>query len=980
MTRRLAMNSQSMAIIACHATIMTMMAVPSCVEARSWWSLEIPALEGIRNEDPLYAPSSTLLMEDTRFLYGSSFDELAQDDVHVKPSGSANFNNNNNNPSSMQQEKIMDPLTTYSTPTTAPSISEVHQQVVVPPSTSPTIATLRPTNVPSHNPTEKQLTNRPSPPPVEVQMVGPFPDPTKSPETASPETPFPTGNPIIPPTVSPVIPPTFSPSRHYEAANGSCPPNHMLHRVWLYDSVGDGWGSTKLVITEKGASLENAQFVGSLDSQKGVVKFESGANMARTHDKTKRQEASGRRIRRLSRHDVTLGGSINGVNAKKMTGPGGDDGSHSMTRRTPSLASGFVQSRDPRETVGNNAPPSIASTFVQSRDPQSAVAGSNSRISSSEPLSGEGDKSYNNESVYLCLKQNLCYTANVSGGTFLEETSWKITRVEMGTGDDIGLVAEGVGEGSGICDFSLDGSCEKTCDGTAQEIYLPTSSPTPQAPSKSPSSAPTVTPGTPTQSPSILRTKKPVMVSASPQERVYAFGIEEYNRVRNVIVSASPSSKVAVFTDILSPQYNAFEWVYNSDASGLNDSRLVQRWVLASFYYGASGDEWVVKNGWMESGDECQWYGVSCLDGVVSKLELEQNRLVGEIIPEISIWGNDLYVISLGNDYDAPEEERNRFVMPLPSFLGDLPYLTFLNLEGVGLTSTIPEELFSSWPQLESLYLNDNDISGSLPQSIKHLSSIEVLWLGANNLSGSIIPEIGQLSTLKDLSLESNFREDAPGKRGFITTIPPEIGDLANLEILSLANNALSGQVPMQLGDLISLRRLQLSGNFFESQLPPELGRLEMLEELDISFNWLSSTIPPEYGNMISLTSLSLQSNYNDSNGYFTWGIKDKLPTELGAMKNLQHIDLSDNYLTGSLITEIGLLYHLQTMYLQNNYLQGSIPSEYSNCVALKKILLQENNINGESYSMPEEICRLPELELARVDCEVSCSCCLTTC
>ena len=61
-----------------------------------------------------------------------------------------------------------------------------------------------------------------------------------------------------------------------------------------------------------------------------------------------------------------------------------------------------------------------------------------------------------------------------------------------------------------------------------------------------------------------------------------------------------------------------------------------------------------------------------------------------------------------------------------------------------------------------------------------------------------------------------------------------------------------------------------------------------------LSYNLrLSSTIPLEYGNMISLTKLSLQSNYKDHDGYFTWGIKGKLPTELGNLKNLQHMDIS---------------------------------------------------------------------------------------
>ena len=147
-----------------------------------------------------------------------------------------------------------------------------------------------------------------------------------------------------------------------------------------------------------------------------------------------------------------------------------------------------------------------------------------------------------------------------------------------------------------------------------------------------------------------------------------------------------------------------------------------------------------------------------------------------------------------------------------------------------------------------------------------------------------------------------------------------------------------------------------------------------------LSTSRLSSTIPPEYGNMISLTSLSLQSNYNDEQGYFTWGIKGKLPSELGQLKNLQYLNLNDNYITGTLITELGQLYSLNMMHLQNNFMQGPIPKEYSSCSSLKEILLQDNDIDGESFSMPDEICRLPQLNLARVDCDVACTCCLSTC
>lgn len=345
----------------------------------------------------------------------------------------------------------------------------------------------------------------------------------------------------------------------------------------------------------------------------------------------------------------------------------------------------------------------------------------------------------------------------------------------------------------------------------------------------------------PTKEPIVSRTKRPTTGAPTeylPQDKSSKFGGEKFKKLQIIIISASPDS-IDALKDNKSPQFRAFEWLYNNGAiASFSDSRLVQRWILAAFYFGTNGDGWINKDGWLTNKDECLWYGVSCIGKVVEKIELEQNRLTGEIIPEIALWGEDLYVLSLGNDYDAPDEKRNKIVMPLPSFLGDLHYLSFLNLEGIGLTSTIPDELFSSWSHLESLYLNDNDIIGTIPRSIASATSLEILWLGGNNLGGPVVSEIGSLTSLIDLSLESNFREDSGGKRGLIMMLPSEIGLLTNLEVLVLADNALSGSVPMQLGDLISLRHLHLNGNFFEQQLPTALGKLEMLEELDVSFNW----------------------------------------------------------------------------------------------------------------------------------------------
>jgi hypothetical protein len=750
-------NPVERASLACNYAILLVLQ-SHIVEARSWWSLEIPALDAIRDDDPLYAPSSALLMEDNSFMYDGS-SEFSEDRVD---SSSQNF---------------------------------YHVTIGLPVNSDPALG-----NESSYQTVERIPTKVPSSVPNEVpEEVSTMPSTAASSATVYGK-------------INDGEQPTFSSSEQYDNADGNCPPNHDMYLLRLYDLVGDGWGSTKLVIKETSATSRSGDtiFVGSLDASNGVVTYEAGV---------------GRRGLRVNL-------------SEKILGPSG---------RILSLAQGFA-GKPPEE------PASHAKGFANGLEDTLVT------------INGKGDENESNFgnqtsiNAQVCLQPDACYTAKVSGGTFLEEVRWEITRVHLlETVVNIGsVVAAGVGAGAGVCDFSVDGSCETTCDGellliatyffpkrtlnltdhrtgtvqNIQEKQPTTASPTTTRPTNAPvgtSKRPTsnIIPRNPASSSSVNVVQADDSLSAE---------VNEYVRVRDVIVFASPSSKMAI-ADKNSTQSRALRWLFTSNTRGLSELRLVQRWVLASFYYATNGDEWVVRLGWMGPRDECEWYGVTCIGGVIGKLELIHNRLVGELVAEMSTWKN-LYWLSLGNDHDAPEEEKNEFITPLPSFLGDLTTLAFLNLANVGLTSTIPQELFTSWSRLKSLFLNDNDITGTLPKSIEHLDSIEVLWLGGNNLGGSILPEIGRLVSLRDLSLKSNFRVDVTGKRGFVTTIPSEIGQLTSLEILSLADNALSGLVPMHLGSLVSLRRLQLSANFFERQLPPALGKLEMLEELDISLNW----------------------------------------------------------------------------------------------------------------------------------------------
>ena len=106
--------------------------------------------------------------------------------------------------------------------------------------------------------------------------------------------------------------------------------------------------------------------------------------------------------------------------------------------------------------------------------------------------------------------------------------------------------------------------------------------------------------------------------------------------------------------------------------------------------------------------------------------------------------------------------------------------------------------------RVTKLWLDDNQLSGSIPKELGQLSALTDLQLNDNQLSGSIPKELGQLSALKDLRLHKNQLSGS---------IPKELGQLSAVTLLWLNNNQLSGSIPKELGQLSALMLLWLNNN-----------------------------------------------------------------------------------------------------------------------------------------------------------------------
>ena len=89
-----------------------------------------------------------------------------------------------------------------------------------------------------------------------------------------------------------------------------------------------------------------------------------------------------------------------------------------------------------------------------------------------------------------------------------------------------------------------------------------------------------------------------------------------------------------------------------------------------------------------------------------------------------------------------------------------------------------------------TINLQSNSLEGSLPSEIGMLLSLTFLDLDFNLINGTIPSEIGMLSSLYWLYLHQN---------SITGTIPTEIGMLSSLERLVLYDNSITGTIPTEL-------------------------------------------------------------------------------------------------------------------------------------------------------------------------------------
>ncbi|KAK2983458.1 hypothetical protein RJ640_024454, partial [Escallonia rubra] len=292
---------------------------------------------------------------------------------------------------------------------------------------------------------------------------------------------------------------------------------------------------------------------------------------------------------------------------------------------------------------------------------------------------------------------------------------------------------------------------------------------------------------------------------------------------------------------------------------------------------------------------------------------------------------------SLGNLglLESLKLRNNNFISepssPYLSFITSLTNCTKLRVLEISnnpITGTLPVSIGNLSTSLEVIYATGCRIRGTIPNEISNLSGLFSFSLRRNDLSGSIPSTIKGLQKLQRIHVADN------NLRG---SIPNDICQLPNLFALNLYTNYLSA-VPACLSNISSLRELVLSSNKLTARIPTSLGNLQDLLIFDASFNSLHGSLPYEIGNLKAVTLLDL--SYNNFFG--------DIPSSIGDLQNLVNLSLGHNELTGTIPKTFRSLVSLEILDLSHNNLSGVIPKSLDELLYLKYFNVSYNNLYGE--------------------------------
>ncbi len=216
--------------------------------------------------------------------------------------------------------------------------------------------------------------------------------------------------------------------------------------------------------------------------------------------------------------------------------------------------------------------------------------------------------------------------------------------------------------------------------------------------------------------------------------------------------------------------------------------------------------------------------------------------------------------------------------------------------------------------------------------------------LNDNNLKGSLSESILQLTEMRNFAIS----EDS-----IWGTIPDSIHLLKKLQYFYCAHTQVSGSIPSKMGELPDVTNIYLISNQLTDTLPSSLANLDQLFDFDVRGNQLKGVIPAGMGNNPMLRSFRISNN----------DFEGAVPIDLKNATELKHLDLFGNRLEDFPVDLMVNMTKLELANLGNNQFSGPFPNLPD---SIESFGCADNRFTGEIPNSVKDLINLSSLDIRR--------------